>query len=660
MTAAPVGESSPLWRPGRIGRLEVPNRVLMAPMEKNLCTAGGVITDRYIDYLVARARGDVALLRVEATYVDPVGQGRPFQVGAHNDATIEGLARLADAVHAAGGRLSVELAHCGRQTDARVTGRQPVAPSAVPCEASGGYLPRALSRDEIAEIVARFAAAALRVQQAGLDAVEIHGASGYLLNAFTSPYTNLRDDEYGGTPEHRRRFPLEVVAAVRDAIGSEMPLLYRMSADDCVPGGITPAESGPLAAELERGGVDLIDVSAGTYESILATQPPMEAAAGGLLATAAVIKQHVTIPVATAGKLVDLEVAERALTQSGLDFVTIGRGLHADPELLRKVRSGRSSEVRRCIACAECVAFLGYGPAYCAVNPLTARERQLSPAAARESRRVVVIGGGPAGMEAARTAAIRGHEVTLYERGNRLGGQVLLGSLVNGRAAFAEPVRYLERELERVGVSVQLGSELDAPRVAGLQADDVIVATGADWGPSNRTHGGHAAVVAAPDFLAAELEAGAGNTRPAQLTGVSTALVAGGDWVACHVAALLLEHGIDVSVVHPGAALASDIGAQQGAVLRNRIAAHAAIYLGHTLEQLAPGQAVIWDSEHDRSSTVAADLVVEVTRRQPTGDLMRELKRGDNRFSVWAIGDCATPAKLQDALLAGAALGALI
>ena len=231
-----------------------------------------------------------------------------------------------------------------------------------------------------------------------------------------SPYTNLRDDEYGGSLTNRMRFPLEVVRAVRTAIGDGMPLLYRMSGHDYVDGGLTEADSVPFAQELERSGVDLIDVSAGTYESITVTQPPMEAAPGALVDLAAAIKSAVTIPVATAGKLAALDVAEGALAAGKVDFVSIARGLHADPELLLKARQGRLDEVRRCIACAECVAFLNRDePAFCAVNPASIRELELLVTPAVTPKTVAVIGGGPAGLEAARTARLRGHDVSLYE-----------------------------------------------------------------------------------------------------------------------------------------------------------------------------------------------------------------------------------------------------
>jgi 2,4-dienoyl-CoA reductase-like NADH-dependent reductase (Old Yellow Enzyme family)/thioredoxin reductase len=654
-----------LFEPASIGGLRLKSRVLMAPMEKNLCTASGLITQRYIDYLVARASNDVGLLRVEATYVDPAGKGRPYQLGAHNDAVIPGLARMTSAIHDAGGLLSLELAHCGRQTNSRVTGRQPVAPSPIPCARSGGFMPRELAAEELAQIVARFADAARRAQRAGVDAIEIHGASGYLLNAFLSPWANRRTDGYGGSPSRRMRFPLEVVAAVRAAVGDTMPMLYRLCADEFLEGGLTTQETVPFAVALESAGVDLIDVSAGTYESVLATQPPMETPPGSLLGIAAEIKGAVKIPVSTAGKLGNLEVAARAIRSGLIDFATIARGLHADPELLSKARSGRIHEARRCIACAECVAWLGSDqPAFCAINPATARERDFATGPARRAQRVVVVGAGAAGLEAARTARLRGHHVQVFERSHSIGGQVRFASLVDGRGDFAEPVQFLARELSRLRVHVTLGTSVDADLVEQLHADAVIIATGARATPRPVPGADLPHVLLAADFLAWEEARHAEPAAPAahspRYPRVPVAVV-GGNWVGCHVAALLLEDGYSVVIVEPRDSLAYDMNKQPATVLRERVANHplSTVYLDSTVEQIARDHISIWCSEVDQQADVLAEAVVLVEALEPDMELADAIRaRFGPNVEVHSIGDCVWPRKLQDALFEGSTVAA--
>jgi 2,4-dienoyl-CoA reductase-like NADH-dependent reductase (Old Yellow Enzyme family)/thioredoxin reductase len=641
-TLTPTG----IFDPFEIRGLRLPNRVLMAPMEKNLCTSDGVMTQRYIDYLVARARGGVGLLRVEATYVDPVGKGRPFQCGAHSDHVIPGLKRMADAVHAAGGRVSLELAHCGRQTNMVVSGFQPVAPSAVPCVLSGGYLPRSLTHAEIVAIVQRFVAAAMRGKMAGLDAIEIHGASGYLLNAFMSPYTNLRDDVYGGTLANRMRFPLEIVRAVRDAIGDDMPLLYRMSGHDHVDGGLTELDSIPFAAELEGAGVDLIDVSAGTYESITVTQPPMEAAPGALVDLAASIKSAVTIPVATAGKFGALDAAEAALAAGKIDFVSIARGLHADPELLVKAQQGRLQEARRCISCAECVAFLNVDePAYCAVNPVSIRELELAEFTATSPKTVAVIGGGPAGLEAARAAHLRGHTVNVYEASSELGGQVRLGAIARGRDDFAEPVRFLAREMDRLGIGVHLCTTVDVDFIDRLDVDAVVVATGAHATASPIPGSNQPHVESAITFLS--------RVPGRALLAPGSAVVIGASWIACHAADVLAVQGYSVTVVGTHESLGYDMGIQQGMVLRDRVAGNSVVRLRTSVEAIGADRVTVWDSVSAQMSQIPAERVIIASRMESVRSLVDDI-RGHTGAQVHVVGDAVAPRKLADALLEGA------
>jgi 2,4-dienoyl-CoA reductase-like NADH-dependent reductase (Old Yellow Enzyme family) len=658
----PATEFTALFQPGRIGPLELPSRVLMAPMEKNLCTSDGVVTQRYVDYLVARARHDVGLLRVEATYVDQVGKGRPFQLGAHSDQVLPELERMVAAVHEAGGRISFELAHCGRQTSSLVSGHQPVAPSPVPCAASGGYVPRELTATEIAEITQRFVDAALRIERAGVDAVEIHGASGYLLNAFLSPYTNLREDGYGGSAEKRMRFPLEVVRAIRAAVSPSVPITYRLDAEEFVPGGLTREDTAPFAQELERAGIAMIDAAAGTYESIQATQPGMEVAPGSLLDLGAAIKAAVGIPVATSGRLGTLEVAEDAVARGLVDFVSIARGLHADAELLSKAKAGRIEEARRCISCAECVALLSLdSPAYCAINPTSIREAELTYEPAAAPRRVVVVGAGPGGMEAARVARLRGHEVSVYEREGEVGGRVRQGALAPGRGDFAESVRFLARELDRLEVPVALGTEATAELLADLDPDVVVLATGASRpAPPPLPGDGRGGVIDAFEYLA-RVERDPSSAALGLGEDAAPVVVLGGGWVGCCVASILLEAGRRVAIVEVGEALADDFSPHPAVPMLERLAADPDLeaHLRTTVEGIEDGEVAIWSAAGASHARLPAAAVIAVPRLDPNPALRDELAARDGRpLELHAIGDCVVPRKLQDAVLEAATLAA--
>ncbi len=644
-----------LFRPGFIADLELRSRVLMAPMEKNLCTSTGVVTQRYIDYLVERARHEVGLLRVEATYVDPVGKGRPLQLGAHSDHVLPELERMVAAVHEAGGLMSLELAHCGRQSSSQISGFQPVAPSPVPCEASGGWMPRELTVAEIAEIVERFAAAAARIEKAGVDVVEIHGASGYLVNAFLSPYTNLREDEYGGSLENRMRFPLEVVAAIRGAVS--VPVTYRLDAEECVPGGLTREDTAPFAAELERAGIAMIDAASGTYEAILATQPPMEVPPGSLLDLGAAIKAAVNIPVATTGRLGALEVAEDAVARGVVDFVSIARGLHADPELLTKAKQGRIREARRCIACAECVAFLSEKEtaAYCAINAAAIRESEFELKPTAEARRVLVVGAGPAGLEAARVAAMRGHEVSVYERDEKVGGRVRQGALAPGRHDFGESVRFLARELDRLEVPVELNTEVTADLIAELAPDVVLLATGAiepQPGPTVGLELDH--VTDAFSFLE-RVEA---DSAAALGAGDEAAPVAvlGGNWVGCVVARILLDAGRKVTLIEARDELAHDFSMQPAMPMMDLLSTHPniSVRLGTTVERIGDGEIEIWAASDDETSLLPAAEVILVPALESNPALRDELVGAGAEPEIHRLGDCLSPRKLQDAILEAA------
>jgi len=471
-----------LFEPAKIGNLSLKNRVVMAPMETNFAGPQGEVTDQLICYHQERARGGAGLIIVEFTCVDyKEGKAAAPQLSIHDDKLIAGHNRLVEAVHRYGSKVALQIVHAGRQTTRRRTGGwQPVAPSPIPCGLMKSQ-PRALKVDEIEQIVENFALAAERAKMAGYDAVELHGAHGYLIAQFMSPYTNKRLDRYGGSLERRMLFPLEVIAGVRRKVGGGFPLLFRFSADEFVPGGRTIEESALVAQMLEKAGVDALHVSTSIHESKQTNVEPMSFAQGWRVPLAAEIKKAVKVPVIAVGVIREPDFASRVLEEGKADFIAIGRGLLADPEWAAKAKAGRADEIRKCISCCCCIGRFDRNLGLrCQLNPAVGREREfarLQPAA--KKKQVVVVGGGPAGLEAARVAAARGHEVSLFEKENELGGQIRLAARIPFKDKFNWLIEYYRTQLQRLGVLVNLGQEAGVALIRELQPEALVLAAGA-------------------------------------------------------------------------------------------------------------------------------------------------------------------------------------
>lgn len=637
-----------LFAPGRIGPRALRNRILMAPMEKNLATAAGAVTRRYVDYCEARAAGGAALIFLESMYVDPVGKNHLYQLGLHDDALVPGYRRLVDACHRHGALVGAELQFAGRQTSSAVTGAQPVAPSPVPCAVlAGGETPRVLTVREIRRLVGRFAEAAARAVAAGFDVVALHGAHGYLLGQFLSPYTNRRADAYGGDVERRLRFPLEVIAAVREAIGPGVPLAYRLSADEHVEGGLGLDDVCRVAPRLEAAGVDLLDVSAGIYESAVWIVQPMEMPPGCLAPASRAIRRHVRIPVSVAGRINGPDVAEEILARGDADFVTLGRALHADPDLPRKSLEQRLEELCACVACLTCSDLLGRNlPVLCLANTRTAREREHAIRPAARPRRVVVVGAGPGGLEAGRVLAERGHRVTVLERGSEPGGQVLLSRLVPGRAELAGLVAYLARAVVRAGGELRLGVAATPDLIGREEPDLVVLATGAL--PGVPPVPGIEASPAVDPFTVLRRPAGR----------VGRALVLGGGMLGVGVAHVLAARGADVVVAEPGAELAGELGLrprwQYVADLVTR--PNVTVHLATTVEALSADGALL--RHRGRAIEVTGlDLVVPTRPLVPVTELGDALEAMPGSAPVFEIGDCLQPRTAFEAVQEGALIG---
>ena len=361
-----------LFQKGRFGHLEVKNRFVMPSMVRNYADGKGYVTDRYVAHIDRIAQGGVGMMVLEASFIRPDGKGFAHELGIHTDKTIPGLARLVRAAHKHDAKIGIQLYHAGRQTSSRVSGAQPIAPSAIP-DPTVMEIPHALSVKEIDGIVRAYGAAAGRARKAGLDFVEIHGAHGYLITQFLSPFSNRRTDGYGGNFKNRFRFLEEIYHSVRKAVGGEYPVLVRLSGDEMVAGGLHLSDTVKIARALERLGVDGLHISAGNYASYARGYliPPMAIPDEPLVHLAAGVKKAVSIPVIAVAKIRKPENAEKILKLKKADFIGIGRTLLADPDYPNKVRENRLDEINPCIACNQgCISRLfAQEDVLCTVNP---------------------------------------------------------------------------------------------------------------------------------------------------------------------------------------------------------------------------------------------------------------------------------------------------
>ena len=474
--------SDSLFQPITLGTLELPNRLTMTTVKLGYGTKKGQVTERHIAFYVRRAEGGVGLITTEPLYIRRNGRELPTQLGIHDDRLAGGLRRLVEAVHAAGGHIMAHINHAGRAANPKLVPEgERISASDVLCPANG-VTPRPLSPQEIHAYVGAFAAAARRVREAGFDALEVPFSHGYLIQQFLSPHSNHRDDEYGGSLENRLRFGREVIAAVRQEVGADFPIVVRMNGTDYVEDGLGIEDAVTIAQALEEMGVEALSVTSGTMcESVPFCLYPTGTPKANLLPMAARIRAAVSLPVAVAGRIRAPQVAREALVEGQVDLIGLGRPFLADPDWPRKVQSGDEEAILLCAACHQgCLAQLrqGHGTS-CMFNPLCGREGEELIAPAERPRQVMVIGGGPGGMEAATIAAQCGHHVTLYERDDWLGGRFREAAQVPHKAEFADIIHYQQIQMERAGVSVHLGTTVRPELVAAQAPDVVVVATGA-------------------------------------------------------------------------------------------------------------------------------------------------------------------------------------
>ena len=624
-----------LMSPIQVGPMTVRNRIVMPAMGTNYATTDGEVTAQLVEFYRARARGGVGLITLGFSYVHPLGRVLPRMLACHDDRIIPGLRWFADAMHAEGARVSLQLCHGGRRSSSKVIGAQTVAASPIP--PLGGEVPREITREQIAEVVECFGRAAARARQAGFDGVELHMAHGFLLSGFLSPHSNKRTDEYGGSLENRARFPLAVLRRVKEEVGKELAVTIKMNGSDFVEGGITLDEAKETARIFEQGGVDAITVSAATDSTLYMSIQPAVFPRGCLVPLAQGVKSVVRVPVVAVGRINDPELAEAILADGKADLVAMGRSLICDPELPRKVEEGRSEDIRPCIACNVACSEGGQrgGVMSCISNAQVGREGTARIAPAERSRRLLVVGGGPAGMEAARVAALRGHKVTLCEKSARLGGLLNAGSVPPYKYELPHLVHYFTRQLEKLGVEVQTGREVDAKALEELAPDVIVVATGgqATALPTNAQRG---FAVSAADALTGEATVG----RRVAVVGASS--------TGCETAEYLAEKGHAVTVLEMLDDYATDLRPEIKRLLGERLAKLGVqMLLGCKVVAVRQGE-VVYERAGRQGRVEGVDNVLfAMGYRRDQGLFEAAKARG---LEAHAVGDCTKPGNIFDAV----------
>lgn len=617
-----------LKNPIIIRNLQIRNRVVMPPMATRFASENGGVTRQLIDYHMERSRGGVGLQIVESTLIqdEPVA----YMLKIHSDAFIPGLNELAESIKGWGAKAGIQLHHWGVHT-----------------QTADANL---LTPDQISKLIEDFASAALRAKTAGFDLVEIHGAHAYLLAQLLSPRSNRRQDEWGGTRERRANFLLSVIRRLREKLGSDFPLSLRISGDEFMEGGRTVEETEHLVPLFEEAGIDLLHVSGGGLHSREWTGLPMAFPRGALVHLAERLKRWVRIPVATVGRINDPILADRILREGKADLVAFGRALVADPYLPQKAFQGKFPDIRKCTACMDCrrrVVDLGW-KIKCSVNAEVGREGDSALFPAGQAKKVMIIGAGPAGLEAARIARLRGHRVTLYEQGEKLGGQVSLAIVPPHKEELNNILDYLSNQMKALKIPVKLGVKVDSGLIQKTKPDVIVMATGSKPAWPSFENSRPKKLLTSHEILRKKLPKG------------ESFLIIGGGSVGCELAEYLAEKGKKVSIVEILGEIASDAESNVRKLLTQRLGEkRVAIYTRSKVQKVEGDRATVVN-EKGEVSELQADVVVAAVGAVPTQTSFKGIEKMRPALEIHPIGDCRQPGKILQAIHDGNRVGRII
>lgn len=632
-----------LFQPGTIGKLKTKNRIIKAPMYTGFGARDCSVSQQILNYYKDQARGGAGLVIVEYSYVDNKGsQSQVCQLGINDRSFIPGLSNLARIIKDNGAKVGIQLCHCGRR---RRIGIPPiVSPSRIPTVLWGDTLvPDELTIEDIREIVESFGKAAKYAEQAGYDMVEVHGAHGYLLTEFLSPYTNRRNDIYGGNLQDRMRFLLEIIENIRQKVSCDLPVGMRINGTDYLDGGSTLEDAKVLAKELENVGLDFLHVSSGTMATISSVFPMFRPAAFNV-PFAEEIKKVVDATIIVGGAISTPEIAEEVIKKNQADFVTLARPMLADPFFAKKAEEGRPEDIAPCIRCND--GCLARGMALdravtCTVNFTAGFEGEYPMDPVDEPKKVAVIGGGPGGMEAARVAALRGHDVTLYEARDNLGGYMLEASVPEFKKDIRRLTDYLSTQMSKLSVKVILKTKASAEMIKKEGFDVVILATGSE--PS------------IPDIYG--LDKKSALTAVDVLRGAkvgNNVIVAGGGMVGCEVGLYLAEQGKRVEIIEELEEVGLDVEQETKKALFEGFTKCKVKLTPRTrlMEVTKDGVIVL---KNGKKQNLKSNSVVIALGFKSKDSLLPEVETLN--IPVCTVGDCVAPRRIYDAIHEGFSAG---
>lgn len=623
-----------LFKPVGIGEIELKNRIVMLPMENNYASKDGFVTERLKTYYKERAR-DVSLILIQIACVESrQGKGYVHQLCIDNDEMIPGLNDLARAIHEEGAKVFIQLHHAG----ANAIGDQPVAASPIQMT-PGKPMPRALSLSEIDEMTAQYALAAERAKEAGFDGVEVVASGNYLVWNFLAPTWNKREDEFGRRLEGRAKLFLGIIKAIKAKVGKSYPVTCRLAIKEYdAEVGVTVSETQQVARWAVNAGLDGITATAIGGDSVAPSNP------GALIPLASAMKQAVSVPV-TAAAGMDLEIGGKAVEEGNADLVGIGRRFLADPEYVTKAVSGRIVDINPCIACKMCIdtSLLKNQPLRCAVNPACGREEEYKLNHTEKPKKVVVIGGGPGGMKAAIIAARRGHEVILFEKAHRLGGQLIPAALPPGKNKIQNLIDHLSTQLVKHSVEIRLGTAVEGELIESLKADVVVIATGKKDYVPEITGIENANVARAEDVLIGDA-----------VVGIDVAVI-GGDLVGCETAEFIADKGMNVTIVETLERLLSKTSPVKSVRLLKRLRDKGVTTLTGVKKEKFRDYCLFVTMGDGNEVPIPVDTIVYAAGGTPNNTLFYELK---DRFpEIYCAGDCTEPRDIASAIEEGFNIG---